>query len=209
MKKTFKTLEEIQTQIKKHPYTVYLDEVGAGPLCGDMLIAAIVMPSNHDIQGLNDSKKLSEKKREQLFPLIMEKCLDLCIVRMTPMEIDQMNIFQARMEGFKRAISGIKKLNPTYAVIDGNKVPSGLSIEADFLIKADALLEGVAAASIVAKVTRDKEMIELSKVHPYSLYGLDKHKGYGTQIHLTALKEHGPIAGFHRFSYQPVKDSVR
>lgn len=203
------TEQEVRDKIQQHDYTIYLDECGAGPLCADLVICGLVLPKEHGITGLNDSKKISEKKRELLFPLILEKATDYCIIKMTPHEVDTLNIFQARMEGFRRAIAGITKVEATYAVIDGNKVPPGLGIETDYLIKADALIEGVSAASIVAKVTRDRELVELSKQEPYSKYGLDKHKGYGTALHMAAIKEHGYIEGFHRLSFSPIKEMVQ
>lgn len=209
--KMIKTLEEIQSNIDKHEYTVYLDEVGAGPLCGELIICGFVLPKNHAnlVSGLNDSKKLSEKKREELYPKILNIAIEYSLVRMTPQEIDELNIYQARMEGFRRAINELKKkINITYAVIDGNKVPDNVSIEADCLIKGDALLTGISCSSIIAKVTRDREIVELSKQDPYSKYGLENHKGYGTKLHLDMLKLYGPIEGFHRKSFAPVKEAM-
>lgn len=203
------TEQEIREKIQQHPYTIYLDECGAGPLCGDLVICSMVLPKKHTIQGLDDSKKLTEKKRELLFPNIIKQAIEYQIIRISPKEVDSLNIFQARMEGFRRAIADIKSVQATYAVVDGNKIPSGLNIECDYLIEGDGILEGISAASIVAKVTRDREIVELSKIHPYSLYGLEKHKGYGTKIHMEALEKHGPIKDFHRFSYKPVQKSIK
>ena len=186
--------------------------MGAGPLCGELIICGSVLPKNHAqlVTGLNDSKKLSEKKREELYPKILSIVIEHAIIRITPQEIDQLNILQARMEGFRRAINELKqKINITYAIIDGNKIPENLPIEADSLIKGDALLTGISCASIIAKVTRDREIVELSKQEPYSKYGLENHKGYGTQLHLEMLKKYGPIEGFHRYSYQSVRDSIK
>lgn len=201
--------QEIQNKIDTTDFVIMADEAGAGCLCGNLVVCAIVLPKLHGIEGLNDSKKLTEKKREFLYPQIINKALDYCVIRITPEEVDCINILQARMEGFRQAINGICKVNASYAVIDGNKKPDGLSIEVDFLIKADAKLEGVSAASIIAKVTRDREINELAKIFPYSQYSLEKHKGYGTKLHMEALQKYGPIKGFHRFSYQPVKDSIK
>jgi ribonuclease HII len=198
-KKVVKTVEEIKNNINKHEYTVYLDEVGAGPLCGDLIIVGTVLPKNHDqlVEGLNDSKKLSEKKRELLYPKILNIVIDHALIKISPEQIDNLNIFQARMEGFRQAIHQLKqRINITYAVIDGNKVPDNLPIEADCLIQGDGLLTGIGASSVLAKVSRDREIIELSKQEPYSKYGLEM------------LDKYGPIAGFHRFSYAPVKNAA-
>lgn len=129
---------------------------------------------------------------------------------MTPQEVDTLNVFQARMEGFRRAIEILaKRTGASYAVIDGNKKPANTAVETDFLIKADAILPGVSCASIVAKHSHTMYINELCKQEIYSKYGFANHKGYGTKEHLEKLKEYGPIEGFHRFSYQPVKDSVK
>ena len=129
---------------------------------------------------------------------------------MTPQEVDTLNVFQARMEGFRRAIEILaKKTGATYEVIDGNKKPENTAVETDVLVKADAILPGVSCASIVAKHSHTIAICNLAKQEPYSKYGLEKHKGYGTKVHMEALQKYGPIEGFHRFSYQPVKDSVK
>jgi ribonuclease HII len=136
--------------------------------------------------------------------------LDYELVRITPEEINQLNILKSRMEGFRRAIGILaNSTGATYAIIDGDKKPADLNIETDFLIKADALLPGVSCASIIAKHSHTVYMTELSKLEPYSKYGFEKHKAYGTKIHMDALKEHGPIPGFHRYSFQPIKDSIK
>ena len=162
------------------------------------------------LSGVNDSKKLTEKKRAELFPKIVELAVDYELVRMTPQEVDTLNVFQARMEGFKRAIEILaKRTGATYAVIDGNKKPADTAIETDVLVKADAILPGVSCASIVAKHSHTIYINDLCKQELYRKYGFENHKGYGTKEHLEKLKEYGPIEGFHRFSYQPVKDSVK
>jgi len=199
-----RTEEEIKVKINDTLYTAMVDECGAGPLCGDLVVAAVILDPNNPIVGLNDSKKLTEKKRELLYPQIIEKALDYCIIHISPKEIDKINIFQARMLGMKMAIEGLKRVD--YAVIDGNKIPQGLVVEADYVIKGDAKIEGIGAASILAKVTRDRQMEEQSKIYPG--YGFEKHKGYGTKVHMDALKELGPCE-IHRFSYAPVKEAVR
>lgn len=199
-----RTEDEIKTKIAETLYTAMVDECGAGPLCGDLVVAAVILDPDNPIIGLNDSKKLTEKKRELLYPQIIEKALDYCIVHISPKEIDKINIFQARMLGMKMAIEGLKRVD--YAVIDGNKIPQGLLVEADYVIKGDAKIEGIGAASILAKVTRDRQMDEQSKIYPG--YGFEKHKGYGTKVHMEALKKLGPCE-IHRFSYAPVKEAIR
>lgn len=162
------------------------------------------------LQDVNDSKKLTEKKRAELFPKIIELAVDYEIIRIKPEEVDKLNIFQARMVGFKRVIEILsKRTGANYAIIDGNKKPEGLTVETDVLIKADAILPGVSCASVVAKHSHTIAICNLAKQEPYSKYGLEKHKGYGTKVHMEALQKYGPIDGFHRFSYQPVKDSIK
>lgn len=197
-------LESIKIKINETLYSAGCDEAGAGCGASDLLVAAVILDPNNPITGLNDSKKLTEKKRELLYPEIIEKALDYCIVHISPKEVDSLNIFQARMEGFRRAIAGLKKVD--YVVIDGNKIPSGLTVDTDFLIKGDSILQCISAASILAKVTRDRLMIEQSILYPE--YGFEKHKGYLTKDHLEALNKFGPCE-IHRMTYKPIKDSVK
>lgn len=197
-------LESIQIKINETLYSAGCDEAGAGCGASDLLVAAVILDPNNPITGLNDSKKLTEKKRELLYPEIIEKALDYCIVHISPKEVDSLNIFQARMEGFRRAIVGLKKVD--YVVIDGNKIPSGLTVDTDFLIKGDSLLQCISAASILAKVTRDRLMIEQSILYPE--YGFEKHKGYLTKDHLEALVKYGPCE-IHRMSYKPIKNNIK
>lgn len=204
--------QEIKEKIENTELVVYLDECAAGVLCGDLFVCGLVIKKESllKLSGINDSKKLSEKKRAELFPKIIELAVDYELVRMTPQEVDTLNVFQARMEGFKRAIDILsKRTGATYAIIDGNKKPANTSIETDFLVKADAILDGVSCASIVAKHSHTLYIKELCKNDLYKKYGLENHKGYGTKIHMETLKEYGPIEGFHRFSYQPVKDNIK
>lgn len=197
-------LESIKMKINETLYSAGCDEAGAGCGASDLLVAAVILDPNNLITGLNDSKKLTEKKRELLYTEIIEKALDYCIVHISPKEVDSLNIFQARMEGFRRAIAGLKKVD--YVVIDGNKIPSGLTVDTDFLIKGDSLLQCISAASILAKVTRDRLMIQQSILYPE--YGFEKHKGYLTKDHLEALIKYGPCE-IHRMSYKPVKESIK
>lgn len=194
----------IREKIKNLIFYAGCDEAGAGCGASDLLVAAVILDPNNPIEGLNDSKKLTEKKREELYPIIVEKALDYCIINISPKEIDTINILQARMEGFRRAINGLKKVD--YAIIDGNKIPNNMNIETDYLIKGDQKLACISAASILAKVTRDRLMIEQSKLYPE--YNFEKHKGYLTKEHLEALKKYGPCE-IHRLSYKPVKLSIR
>lgn len=196
--------EQIKSKVLETLYSAGCDEAGAGCGASDLLVAAVILDPKNPIIGLNDSKKLTEKKRELLYPEIIEKALDYNIVHISPQEIDNINILQARLLGFKKAIEGLKKVD--YAIIDGNKIPSGLVVETDFLIKGDSILQCISAASILAKVTRDRLMIEQSKLYPN--YGFEKHKGYLTKDHLEALAKYGPCE-IHRMSYKPIKNSIK
>lgn len=203
--------KEIKQQIEDKELVIYLDECAAGVLSGDLFVCGLVIKKNDlsSLSGINDSKKLTEKKRAQLFPKIVELAVDYELVRMTPQEVDELNVFRARMEGFRRAIEILaKRTGATYAVIDGNKKPENTAVETDVLVKADAILPGVSCASIVAKHSHTIYINELCKDELYKKYGFEQHKGYGTKVHMEKLKEYGPIEGFHRFSYQPVKDSL-
>lgn len=177
-----------------------VDEAGAGPLCGDVVAAAVILDPQQPIAELNDSKKLTEKKRERLFDEIREKAIDYCIARATVEEIDKLNILNARMLAMSRAVAGLQE-RCEHALIDGNKLPE-LDMAATAIIKGDALVASISAASVLAKVQRDREMIKLDELYPQ--YGFAKHKGYGTKAHLEALAEFGPC-DIHRRSYAPVK----
>lgn len=184
-----------------------VDEAGAGPLCGDVVAAAVILDPNHPIEALNDSKKLSEKKREALFPQIKEKALAYCIARCTPQEIDEINILQARMLAMTRAVNGLQNQSgeaciPEHAFIDGNRLPKNLPCDATPVVKGDTLVAAISAASVLAKVQRDHDMVELDQRYPG--YQLAKHKGYPTKAHLQLLKENGPT-DIYRKSFGPVK----
>lgn len=168
------------------------------------MIASVILDPKNPIEGLNDSKKLTEKKREELYPQIIAKALDYCIIHISPQEVDSINILEARKLGMAKAIAGLKKVD--YAIFDGNFVPPNVQCEADCLVKGDEKLACISAASILAKVTRDRLMIEQAKLYPE--YGFEKHKGYLTKVHLDALKKHGPCE-IHRMTYKPVKDSIK
>lgn len=177
-----------------------VDEAGAGPLCGDVLAAAVILDPHNPVAGLDDSKKLTEKKREQLFGLIMERALAVSVARATVEEIDRINILKARMLAMTRAVEGLS-LKPEHVLVDGNRLPE-LTQAATAIVKGDSLVATIAAASIIAKVTRDREMLEMDRLYPG--YGFSRHKGYGTALHLEALHKLGPCA-IHRRSYAPVK----
>lgn len=178
-----------------------VDEAGRGPLIGSVFAAAVILDPARPIAGLADSKKLSETRREALAPLIREQALAWCIASASAQEIDQLNIFQATMLAMSRAVAGLQVL-PDKALIDGNKVPKQLLVPAEAIVKGDAKVQEISAASILAKTARDAEMIALDAIHPQ--YGFARHKGYPTAEHLKALSEHGALAE-HRRSFGPVR----
>lgn len=179
-----------------------VDEVGRGPLVGAVVTAAVMLDPGRPIPGLADSKKLSEKKREALFEMIKENALCWSIGRAEPEEIDRINILQATMLAMKRAVEGLS-VQPEYVVVDGNRVPD-LTMPAQAIVKGDGLVAQISAASILAKVTRDREMRALDAEFPG--YGFALHKGYPTKAHLDAIKKHG-ICPHHRRSFKPVRDA--
>jgi len=181
-----------------------VDEAGRGPLVGSVVAAAVILDPNKPIQGLNDSKKLTEKKREKLFIEIQEKAIAWAIAEATHQEIDELNILQASLLAMRRAVEALKTV-PEHVLVDGNKVPKGLSMSCDAVVGGDALHAEISAASILAKVTRDHEMVELDKQYPQ--FGFAKHKGYPTKAHFDAIAEHGVIDQ-HRRSYSPVRKAL-
>ena len=178
-----------------------VDEAGRGPLAGPLAVAAVILDPDRPIAGLNDSKKLSEAKREALYPQIIERALAYCIVLIEPDEIDRLNIFQATMAGMSRAVAGLTP-GAHEALIDGNKLPKDLPCRGRPIVGGDALEPAISAASILAKVSRDRLMVTLDAVHPG--YGFAIHKGYPTPAHLTALQQLGPCVQ-HRRSFAPVR----
>lgn len=202
----YQVLTEVEAQLLDQRIVFCgVDEAGAGPLCGDVVAAAVILDPSNPIESLNDSKKISAKKREALFPEIKEKALSYCIARATVAEIDEINILHARMLAMTRAVrglalNGIKQL-PEYALIDGNRLPE-LDMPGTAIVKGDALVAAISAASILAKVQRDHEMEVLDKQYPG--YGLAQHKGYPTKAHIAALEELGPC-DIYRKTYGPVK----
>lgn len=178
-----------------------VDEAGRGPLAGPLAVAAVILDPARPITGLDDSKKLSEIRREALFPQIIERALAYCIVLVEPDEIDRLNIFQATMAGMSRAVAGLVPA-AAEALIDGNKLPKDLPCPGRAIVGGDALEPAISAASILAKVTRDRLMVELDGVHPG--YGFAIHKGYPTPAHLASLQQLGPCLQ-HRRSFAPVR----
>ena len=180
-----------------------VDEAGRGPLAGPVVAAAVIFdPSKPMIRGLDDSKVLTAKKRDELYDKIVERALAFCVASASVEEIDALNILHATMLAMKRAVEGLTVV-PTLVKIDGNRCPV-LSIRSEAIIGGDALVKSISAASILAKVTRDRMLLELHQTFP--VYGFDAHSGYGTPQHLAALREHGPCE-HHRRSFAPVREA--
>lgn len=177
-----------------------VDEAGRGPLIGSVVTAAVILDPNNPIEGLNDSKKLTAKKREQLYLEIKEKALAWSIAEASHIEIDQLNILQATMLAMQRAVEGLN-ITPDLVRIDGNRCPE-LQVAAEAVIGGDALHAEISAASILAKVTRDQQMQKMDVDFPQ--YGFAKHNGYPTKAHLEAIAQHGVLPE-HRRSYKPIR----
>ncbi len=182
-----------------HTLVAGVDEVGRGPLAGPVVTAAVILDPARPIEGLADSKAMSEKRRERLFDEIREKALAWAIGRCEVEEIDRLNILQATMVAMQRAVAGLTP-QPEHCLIDGNRCPQ-LSCTAEAVVKGDAKVPAISAASILAKVTRDREMVALDEQYPG--YGLAGHKGYPTKTHIAALNELG-VTPIHRRSFGPV-----
>ncbi|ENV57166.1 MULTISPECIES: ribonuclease HII [Acinetobacter] len=181
-----------------------VDEAGRGPLVGSVVAAAVILDPDHPIAGLNDSKKLTEKKREKLFIEIQEKALAWSIAEATHTEIDELNILQATFLAMRRAVDGLQQ-QPMKVIVDGNQIPKGMTIACEAIVGGDATHAEISAASILAKVTRDRQMVELDQKYP--LFGFAKHKGYPTKVHFEAIAQYGVIDE-HRRSYAPVKRAL-
>ncbi|TMP33945.1 ribonuclease HII [Pseudoalteromonas rubra] len=177
-----------------------VDEVGRGPLVGDVVTAAVILDPANPIEGLTDSKKLTEKKRLLLAQEIKQKALCYHVARATVSEIDELNILHATMLAMTRAVEGLA-VKAQFVFVDGNRLPE-LNVPAQAVVKGDSLVAEISAASILAKVTRDQEMLELDKQYPQ--YGFAAHKGYPTKAHFAALSEHG-VTPHHRTSFKPVQ----
>ena len=177
-----------------------VDEAGRGPLFGDVVAAAVILDPTAPIEGLGDSKKLTQKVRERLYDQIYARAISVGVGRASVEEIDQLNILQASMLAMQRAVESLSR-QPDLALIDGNRCPV-LTCASEAIIKGDAKEISIGAASIIAKVTRDREMLEWHTLYPH--YGLDKHKGYPTSLHLKALEQYG-VSPQHRRSFAPVR----
>lgn len=185
---------------KTHPLIIGVDEAGRGPLAGPLLVAAVVLGEEGlKIKGINDSKKLTAKKREELYPMIIEKSLAYSIVEISPREVDEKNILQATLDGMAKAVL---KLNVTgLCLVDGNKLPPQIADFSIAVVKGDSKYASIAAASILAKVYRDRIMIKFHKQYPN--YNFIKNKGYGTKEHINAIKKYG-ITPLHRLTFKPI-----
>ena len=179
------------------PLLCGVDKAGRGPLCGPVCCAAIVLKDDFVCEEINDSKKISEKKREKLFDVIIENAVSYSIVFIDPKTIDEINILNASLLGMKQAVKSLN-LTPDLVIVDGNKVPPEMDIETKAVVKGDAKSLSIAAASILAKVSRDRYMEKLHEEYPQ--YHLDKHKGYPTKLHYELLAEHG-MQDFYRRSF--------
>ncbi|MGL5466966.1 MAG: ribonuclease HII [Shewanella sp.] len=201
----FKTLTDADIAMFSTSLVAGVDEVGRGPLVGDVVTAAVILDPNRPIWGLNDSKKLSEKRREALFDEICEKALSFHVGRASPAEIDDLNILHATMLAMQRAVAGLARA-PELVLVDGNRSPAfnhaGQRLSSHSIVKGDGLIASISAASIIAKVTRDREMDVLDAAYPQ--YGFAKHKGYPTKAHFEAIAEHG-VFDQYRKSFKPVK----
>ena len=192
------TMWEIEEEVYAEGYTVIcgVDEAGRGPLAGPVCAAAVILPRSHQIPGLNDSKKLTDKKRRELFPLIKEQAIAYGIGMASHEEIDEINILQATYLAMERAIAQLEG-KADMALIDGNRAKDfGMAVRT--VVKGDSLSANIAAASVLAKVTRDDLMVEMAKEYPG--YGFEVHKGYGTKAHYEALRNMGPCA-IHRMTF--------
>ncbi len=186
----------------RQEFVAGVDEVGRGPLAGAVYAAAVVLDPFKAIKGLKDSKQLTEKKREALDLTIREQAMSYCVAHAEVSEIDEMNILQASMLAMQRAVAGLK-VPVEFVIVDGNRTPE-FECAAEWLVKGDAKSDVVKAASIIAKVARDREMIRLDTLYPE--YGLAQHKGYPTKVHMEALKKFGP-SPIHRMSFEPCRQA--
>lgn len=198
-------LLEYETELYNKGITLIagIDEVGRGPLCGPVVACACIMPVNYQLEGLNDSKKISEKKREKLYDILVKDAIAYGIGEVSPKRIDEINILEASKEAMRIAVNNLS-VKPEHLLIDA--VSINTSIPETPIIKGDAKSMNIAAASIIAKVTRDRMMIELDKEYPE--YGYKKHKGYPTKAHIEAVKKYG-VKDFYRFTFSPISDLIK
>lgn len=188
---------EISAKENGYNFICGVDEAGRGPLAGPVCAAAVILPEGAVIEGLNDSKKLSEKKREALFDVVKETAVAWSVAFASVEEIEEHNILNATFIAMNRAVEGLKT-KADFALIDGNRVPKDIKIPCETVVKGDSLSMSIAAASILAKVTRDRLMLELDEKYP--LYEFKKHKGYGTALHMDLIRKYGP-SECHRPSF--------
>lgn len=181
-----------------------VDEAGRGPLAGPVVVAAVILDPGRPVAGLNDSKKLSEARREALFDTIRERALAFAVVEIAPADIDRLNILQATLLGMRRAVEGLRPA-PQLVLVDGNRTPD-FACASRAIVGGDGLEPAISAASILAKVTRDRIMLDLHERYPH--YGFDRNKGYPTPDHLRQLAEIGPCA-VHRRSFAPVRNAMQ
>lgn len=174
-----------------------VDEAGRGPLAGPVFAAAVILPKGHIVDGVNDSKKLSEKKRDILYDKIIDECVCYSIGTASEKEIDEINILQATFLAMRRAVEGLE-IKPQFALVDGNRTPMFNGVEVETVVKGDAKSASIAAASIIAKVSRDRYMLEMAEKYPE--YHFEKHKGYGTKLHYEMIEQYG-ICELHRKSF--------
>ncbi len=194
-------MQQVALQWDANGLVAGVDEAGRGPLAGPVVAAAVILDELHPIKGLADSKKLTPQRRAQLFDEIRAKALCFSVAEASVQEIDQLNILQATLLAMRRAVEGLR-LSPKLVLVDGNRLPV-LSMRAEAVVKGDALVAAISAASILAKVTRDRWCEAVDQQHP--AYGFAKHKGYGTAMHLAALQAHGACPE-HRTTFRPVTE---
>ncbi len=193
-------INDIDIDLSAYPYIAGVDEAGRGPLVGAVVAAAVILDDEQPIEGLNDSKKLSEKKREALAVEIKARAKAWAVASVEADEIDRINILQASLLAMKQAVERLSVF-PDIALVDGNKKPD-LACEVEAIVKGDARVAAIAAASILAKVERDRQMLELHQQYPQ--YEFERHKGYPTKVHMALLQQHGPCEQ-HRRSFAPVR----
>lgn len=190
----------IRYKYKATTKTAGVDEAGRGPLAGPVIAAAVILPNEYDLPGLTDSKALSESQRKKLYEEITNQAIAWAVGRAEPAEIDELNILWATLTAMERAVHALSVM-PEQVLVDGNKPPN-IQIPVKAIIKGDLLIDAISAASIIAKHTRDTEMLEFDKLYPQ--YGFASHKGYPTKKHMQALAEYG-VCPIHRKTYKPVK----
>jgi len=191
---------DLDVDLSPYRFIAGLDEAGRGPLVGPVVAAAVILDPDNPIDGLRDSKKLSEKKREALAAEIRQRALAWSVVSVSAEDIDRINILQASLLAMQRAGESLS-VQPDIALVDGNHCPS-MSCRVEAIVKGDSKVAAISAASILAKVDRDRQMLQLHAQYPQ--YGFDKHKGYPTKVHMELLREHGPCP-LHRKSFAPVR----